>query len=61
VIRRFQLPPIVPDWAWLPGSPAASVRDQILGILNEQKPGSVLEWVKVLRARVLDGRKARAG
>lgn len=33
---------------WLGEQPAVAVRDSIAGILDEQVPGAVLEWIKVL-------------
>ncbi|TQJ37594.1 hypothetical protein OHU34_01835 [Streptomyces sp. NBC_00080] len=33
---------------WLGGQPGVAVRDSIAGILDEQVPGAVLEWMKVL-------------
>lgn len=33
---------------WLPGNPSGAVRAQLAGILAEQVPGSVLEWVKIV-------------
>ncbi|MFI2077211.1 MULTISPECIES: hypothetical protein [Streptomyces] len=35
---------------WLGEQPAVAVRDSIAGILDEQVPGTVLEWIKVLDA-----------
>ncbi|MFJ8991264.1 hypothetical protein ACIRQH_12890 [Streptomyces sp. NPDC102279] len=41
---------------WLGEQPAAAVRDSIAEILDEQVPGAVLEWIKVLDApRYLTG------
>ncbi|MFF0142938.1 hypothetical protein ACFYRN_41785 [Streptomyces sp. NPDC005227] len=41
---------------WLGKQPAAAVRDSIAEILDEQVPGAVLEWIKVLDApRYLTG------
>jgi hypothetical protein len=34
-------------WAWLPDEPAAAVRESVAGLLAEQVPGAVLEWMKV--------------
>lgn len=33
---------------WLGEQPPVAVRDSIAGILDEQVPGAVLEWIKVL-------------
>ncbi|WP_043668222.1 hypothetical protein [Streptomyces xylophagus] len=33
---------------WLGEQPAVAVRDSIAGILEEQVPGAVLEWIKVI-------------
>ncbi|MFI8763505.1 hypothetical protein ACIGN6_01065 [Streptomyces sp. NPDC053792] len=33
---------------WLGEQPSVAVRDSIAGILDEQVPGAVLEWIKIL-------------
>jgi hypothetical protein len=37
---------------WLPDQPSTSVRDSIAEIIDEQVPGSVLEWVKIVEEPV---------
>lgn len=45
---------------WLGQQPAVAVRDSVAGILDEQVPGAVLEWIKVLDApRYLTGGRPR--
>ncbi|MCE3033016.1 hypothetical protein [Streptomyces sp. CMSTAAHL-2] len=47
---------------WLGEQPAVAVRESIPGILDEQVPGAVLEWVKILDApRYLTGGRPQPG